>query len=160
VAIAGATAAALGGFVARIAFRHAPPEKTAEITGWINRFDDIRRRLLDLVTEDADACAAALRGSRPENNSPPSRPDILAPPFEIAGCGVAVLELCYRLFPCHYPPTRADLAVAAELARACAEGALRIVVESLPEGSHSERLEALRRDTEDLSRKIEKQMRS
>lgn len=142
VALAGATAAALGGFVARIALSHSGPDSQT-LPPLVLRFDEIRGSLCDLITADADACIGFMQAGDARD-----RNRIIGPPRAMAEYGVELLELCLSLFPCIHPPTKADLSVAAELAKACVDGALRILSDNLPEGGS-----AVRDHLPDLARK-------
>jgi formiminotetrahydrofolate cyclodeaminase len=120
-ALTAAAAAALLGMVSRVVARSASPPTTAEDA------DDLRRRALALMNEDAVAYRAFVdaRHATRDRDAAVERALLRATetPLEIARVGGTILERCRALARSASGAVRSDLDVAAALARAARDAA-------------------------------------
>ncbi len=145
VALCGALAASLGQFVARVSQRREKDEKAKERFQWLaDRLNALKLRCLDLMDEDAAAYEGLMRAMRlpkasPEETSARERALAAAalvamePPQELARHGLEILRLALELAETGHHAARPDGQAAAEMARACLRGAVRLASAGLPD---------------------------
>ncbi len=150
-ALIGATAAAMGGFVSRIARRHAETDAAGYVIDPIMEdFDRLRRRFSDLMTEDVQAYASAMEMKRNGAIDPERvRLKMAGPPEAMAAGGMEMLVLFVGLLPHTYKPTKADFAVAVEQAKSCIDSAIHIWRASVRTSDGMARIENLCRTRDD-----------
>ncbi len=124
-ALTAAMAAALLGMVFRVmARRSTSPMDPTEA-------DELRRRALALMTEDAVAYSAVVEARRATSGGEAAMDRALLrateTPLEVARLGGIVLERCVTLAPVVSGAVRSDLDVAATLARAARDAAFLTV---------------------------------
>ena len=120
-ALTAATAAALLGMVSRVVARRSTAAAApAEV-------DDLRRRALALVTEDARAYRGVVEARQVASGRAAALERALLeaaePPLEVARLGGAILQRCAALVGSASGAVRSDLDVAATLARAALDAA-------------------------------------
>ncbi len=147
-AVLGACAAALVAMAAGVTARHAPaPVPLAEILAAADR---LRRRLLELAAEDAEAYAEVVAARRlpPDRRGAALRSALARAtevPLEVAAAGARLLGACAQLVGRVRPSARPDLGVAAAAAWAAVESATltaRANLEELDGGAEAGRTEA------------------
>lgn len=143
VALCGALAASLGQFVARASHKRDRDPDIRERFQWlVERLDALKLRCLELMDEDAVAYEGFMRAVRlPKGTQEEisARQEALAsaalvamePPLELARHGLEILRLALELAEKGHPAARADGQAAAEMARACLKGAVRLAMAGL-----------------------------
>lgn len=143
VALCGALAASLGQFVARASHkRQRDPDAQERFQRLVERLDALKLRCLELMDEDAAAYERFMRAVRlPKGTQEEisARQEALAsaavvamePPLALARHGLEILRLALELAETGHPAARADGQAAAEMARACLNGAVRLALAGL-----------------------------
>jgi formiminotetrahydrofolate cyclodeaminase len=147
VALCGATAAALGQFVARLSAEKKKGSKKKRFETIAEKLEALRKRCLDLMEEDVrtyEALMKALRMPKIGKSDKVARESAvteaklaaLEPPLAMAQCGLEILQLSIELIQHGYPVARADAEAAGELAHACLRGGVfigRASIRDIPE---------------------------
>jgi formiminotetrahydrofolate cyclodeaminase len=137
-ALAGALAASLEIFVARLSLRkRRNPSFSEDLPKWLSHLEELQKKCLGLMDRDAESYerviqAARMPGDTSEQEShglKASREAVklaLVPPLELVECGVDLLRYGQRLVENGDPVALGDAGAAAEFARACLWGGLWI----------------------------------
>lgn len=133
-ALCSALAAALGGFVARIARKKSgcDPEKS-RLSNIVKNLRDIQEAGLKTISRDVDAYGKIMeavklpRGKERDDAMESAFIYALGPPMALVENSVKMLRLIFALWESIHPAARADALVAAIMAHACMESGLAIV---------------------------------
>lgn len=159
-ALTGSVGAALVAMVCRLSFdREGVEASDDELSQALERAEALRRRLLELVDEDTvafEAFMTAIRMPRETDSEREARSAAIGdaklgatkPPLETLAASRQVAQLAESLVGRSNANVVSDLGVAAQLARAAAEGALLNVAINLSTLPHGDSVDELRTDSE------------
>ncbi len=174
VGLAGALAASLGRFVSALSARRAEePGRVERYQAMEARLEVLQQRCLALMDQDMEACerlfqarlsmARARSGGHAEGLQEAACA-LMEPPLALARCGLELLRINLELAQKGNPVAKADAAVAAEMANACARGGLWIARANLGllgrglGKSHSESMDHLEVELEALYGRLSQEM--
>lgn len=174
VGLAGALAASLGRFVSALSARRAEePGRVERYQAMEARLEVLQQRCLALMDQDMKACErlfqarlsmARARSAGHAEGLQEAACALMEPPLALARCGLELLRINLELAQRGNPVAKADAAVAAEMANACARGGLWIARANLGllgrglGKSHSESMDHLEVELEALYGRLSQEM--
>jgi formiminotetrahydrofolate cyclodeaminase len=178
VALAGALAAALERFVARLTLRrHSDPDARKRLTGILSRLECLQEKCVEIMDRDVKEYERVLKAlqmpkatedEKAEKEAALQKAKVaaLSTPMVLAECGLEMLQWSRGLIEEGYQVALADAGVAAEMAHACLWGGLwmaRANLLGITDHSfveqHQQLIKNLQTKAEDLYKKIKERLK-